>query len=559
MKKYLPFIVLIIIFLILRFSIFNQIYHQDEYKWAMIVNPDFHLDLKSDHPPLVALLYKVTGIIAGYDNLRILPIFISLLNFVIIFFLVLKFYGKREAYTASAIYATGVYSLVAGTQIDIDGALLPLTMLISFYSYLAYQKGYRRGFWLPVLIGSFIFGFLIKLSFIIVIGAIATDYILKHKIDLGIVKKTLVYFFGGTIFLTILTYAFVFIFKISNPLQFILNATHFGVLNFSERNYSQLLFLTIKSLILASPFVILPLFLFFSRRFRSDLQLWFIYLFYNIIFYYFIFDFSNRTIERYDMFLIIPSAVIGGIFLSERMRGAINKKKEIAFAYFIAIISFVITLTISFIKSTPLPLNPKSIYIDKVKSLDLNFLIPITGGSGPIGFYASALFITSIFTICLLLLFWYYRASGRYYASYILIAFISFGFSYNFVIGRELVIGGMYGSVNNITKEVVAKVNSDPKIKQVITYYDIAGYELNSTGKYYKRFYTDPMFTETNKGKFSNYNGYYMVVDFPEIDKNSIYWKYILTCKKTFETNNKSVSGYIFDCSNGNVLLFNNK
>ncbi len=522
----------------------------------MIVNPDFHLDLKSDHPPLVALSYKATGAIVGYDNLRIMPILVSLLNLVILFFFVSKFYGKREAYIASVIYTTSVYSLIAGAQIDIDGALLPLTMLISFYSYLAYQKGYRRGFWLPVLIGSFILGFLIKLSFVIVIGAIATDYLLKHKINLGIVKKTLAYFFGGMIFLIVLTCVFVFIFKITNPLQFILNVTHFGVLNFSERNYSQLLFLTIKSLILASPFVLLPLFLIFSSRYRSDLQLWFIYLFYNIIFYYFIFDFSNRTIERYDMFLIIPSAVIGGIFLSERMRVAINKKKEIVLAYSIAIISFVITLAISFIKSAPLPLNPKSIYIDKVKNLDLNFLIPITGGSGPIGFYASVLFITSIFTICLLLLFWYYRASGRRYAPCILIAFISFSFSYNFVIGRELVTGSVYGSVDGVTKEIVDKVNSDPLIKQVITYYDIAGYELNSSGKYYKRFYTDPMFSNTNVTKFTNYGGHYMVVDFPRIDKGSIYWKYLESCEKVYEVVNKDVSGYIFDCNKGDKKLF---
>ena len=40
-----------------------------------------------------------------------------------------------------------------------------------------------------------------------------------------------------------------------------------------------------------------------------------------------------------------------------------------------------------------LPLNPKEAYVDKVKSLEFNFLIPFTGGSGPSGFYFSALFI----------------------------------------------------------------------------------------------------------------------------------------------------------------------
>jgi Dolichyl-phosphate-mannose-protein mannosyltransferase len=549
-------LLLIGVFLITRFSLVSMMYHQDEYKWAMIVDPVFHEDLKSDHPPLIGLLYKATGAIVGYDHLRLLPILVSLFNLTLLFLLVLKFYGKREAYFTSAIYTLGVYSLVANTQIDIDGALLPATMLVSFYSYMAFLKGYRREFWLPVLIGSFVLGFLIKLSFIIVIGAIATDYFLKNKIDLGLVKKISVYFFGGVLFLAALTYIFVFIFKITNPLQFILNVTHFGVFNFGERNYFQLLFLTIKSVILASPIVLLASSLVFSKRFRYDLQIWFIYLAYNIIFYYFIFDFSNRTIERYDMFLIIPSAVIGGIFLAERIRNKLVATKDKAMTVLVAAISIMTTIFVASVKSLPLPLNPKSVYIDKVKALDFNFLIPITGGSGPIGFYVSVLFVVFMFSTCSLLLFWYYKVSNRKYTTYILVAFMSFCLSYNFVLEKELIFGSTYGSVNDVTKDVVLKVNQDQNIKQVITYYDIAGYELNSTGKYFKRFYTDPMFSNTNINKFTDYKGYYMVVDFPQIDKNSVYWRYLESCEKTFETSDVGVLGYIFDCRNGDASLF---
>ena len=536
------------VFLLTRFSLVSMMYHQDEYKWAMIVNPSFHLDLKSDHPPLIGILYKTTGAIFGYDHLRVLPIIVSLLCFILLFQLISQFYGRREAIFASVLYLISPYALIANTQIDIDGALLPFATLLAFYSYFNLQKGDKRNFWLPIFVFSLFFGFLIKLSFIIVVAVICTDYIIKNKVGLNYLKKIIFPAIGGILALVLVTYLFVVLFKINNPLQFVMNVTRFGILNFSERNYSQILFLSIKSLILASPFVLLSLFLVFSHKSRKDLSIWFVYILYNIIFYYFIFDFSNRTIERYNMFIIIPCAVIGGIFLAENLVTSLRKSKDVFVSTVVMIISFIVVGLSVTVQAVALPLNPKSLYLDKIQHFDFGFLIPLTGGSGPIGFYVSVFLVAVVFSICCLLLVVYFVRPNHKYGLYILVAFVTFSVSYNFVLAREFLMGGRYGNVDMVAKGVVTYTNNNPKIPQVITYYDIAGYELNSEGKYFKRFYTDPMFEKTNVSKFNSYDGYYMVVDFPEINKDSVYWKYLESCKKVFETRDKNISGYVFDC-----------
>lgn len=556
-KKNITFIIILsLLFIYIRFLVSGLMYHQDEYKWAMIVNGAFNLDLKSDHPPLIGILYKFTGEMVGYDNLRVLPIIVSLFCLALLYLLMYKFYGKREAIVSSILYTFSIYALIANTQIDIDGALLPFATLITFYSYFSIQRDERIRFWSPVFVGSVILGFMIKLSFIIVMGTILTDFLMRHKLNWGFIRKALITVFSSLAFIVGVTLGFVFLFDINNPLQFVKNVSHFGVFNFSERNYFQVLFLTVKSIIFASPFILLPLFLAFSKRFRKDMSIWFLYLLYSIIFYYFIFDFSNRTIERYNMFVILPIVIIGGVFLAENLRSTILKKKELIVSCVIGLLAFAITLSLVPLDSKPLPLNPKSVYIDNITKLNFDFLLPLTGGSGPIGFYVSVYFVFVLFLICTLLLGLCLRVSNRRYALYMLVGFVSFALSYNLVLGREFITGSIYGNVDTVAKDVTSYTNSHPDIQQVITYYDIAGYELNSTGKYFKRFYTDPMFEKTNVTKFNSYAGYYMVVDFPEINKNSVYWKYLESCKRVFETRNKNISGYVFDCRDGNSNLF---
>ena len=112
--------------------------------------------------------------------------------------------------------------------------------------------------------------------------------------------------------------------------------------------------------------------------------------------------------------------------------------------------------------------------MDKVKSLEFNFLIPFTGGSGPSGFYFSALFI---------LLAWIIAAFSAgvifNHKNNLFWRFYCFGLGYNIIFSTEYLLGPVYGSVDKVAKETIAYVNSEDTIKKVITYYDIGAYYLS--------------------------------------------------------------------------------
>ncbi len=135
LRKNWILIAVVLVFFISRFLASGLMYHQDEYKWVMIVDPSYGLNYESDHPPLIGLLYHLTGIAAGYDHLRLLPILVSTLLLVMVFLYTSRFYGKRAAWWTVGILCVSVYNFVASTQVDIDGALLPLAGLFSVYCF----------------------------------------------------------------------------------------------------------------------------------------------------------------------------------------------------------------------------------------------------------------------------------------------------------------------------------------------------------------------------------------------------------------------------------------
>ena len=239
--------------------------------------------------------------------------------------------------------------------------------------------------------------------------------------------------------------------------------------------------------------------------------------------------------------MIVPAVFISAQWLYDAWVGIkLNKKVLIT-----SILVFV-ALAIFAVYANPqvLPLNPKIAYVNKIKHLDFNFLIPMTGGSGPIGFYVSALFVLVV---------WVVGVSGalaviyRYkYKNALLLLFLVFGIGYNLVLTNENVFGSMYGSVDGIAKMGLGYIDKNPNIKEVITYYDTGAYYLREFHKYSSRFYTAP--TRDYTKKLTEYRGHYMIVDFPAIDKSSDYWKLINRCPIDKKFNDKKVDIYIFDC-----------
>src|SRR3989338_503167 len=143
---------LLLVFIAIRLPGLSLPYHQDEWKNAEMVRTHLVGGL-SAHPPLMELIYRWSGEIAGADNLRLMPLAFGVLS-------------------AWLLYAVSAYAVLASLMLDMDGTILPTFFLAAVYAYDRFRSATSlRGsyVWLSVLAFALIVGFLTKLSFVLVL------------------------------------------------------------------------------------------------------------------------------------------------------------------------------------------------------------------------------------------------------------------------------------------------------------------------------------------------------------------------------------------------------
>lgn len=533
---------IILFFIASRFAGLDQIYHQDEYRWATIANPFFDESL-GPHPPLTRYLLRGVGVLLGFDYLRVVPLLFGFLNLILIYLVAVKVTkNKTIGLLTAGLFTFSAYALIANLQIDIDGVILPFFVLLGYWAYLNLLEDINKKLWRGVFFLAIIGGFLAKLSFVLFIGALLVDYFVRVKKD----KKTRIKKLTS-VAVPIIAVAAAFYYLYVNYLNIAIEyAQGFRFLNFKTRSYFELLFKVFKSLIWLSPLLLLPLiYSIFKKDFLLKYLFWFVYLALNLIFYLILFDFTHLTIERYFMFFIAPSVLISADVLYSLFNKYDLKisSPRLLFSVltFIAFSFFMLNL-----EHNVLPLNPKINYIHSIKNLNFDFLIPFSGSSGPVGFYFSAQFILLVWLISVLaLISLLFLPKFKYI---FLTSFLVFGFGYNLLFINEYLFGSIFGSVPKVARETVNFVIENKSIKEVVTYNDIGAYELKLNNKYLSRFYTAESRDYTQKIK--DYRGNYMIVDFPSINKNGRYWPLLKDCSILKEFKDKNIQSYVFDCQN---------
>ncbi|MDP3764128.1 MAG: glycosyltransferase family 39 protein, partial [bacterium] len=446
----------------------------------------------------------------------------------LIYLIVSKVFNKKAALAAAALFVLNIYSLIAGLQVDIDGAILPFFVLLGYYGYLGLLEGGHKRRSLFLLGLAIVGGLFTKESFVLFLAALILDYLfILHERNkdnfLRVLKQVLKASVPVLAFMALLFY-----FYYSRLHGIIDYAMNFKSFNFGSRAYLELGFKVVKSFVWLSPLLTLPaVFGLFIKEIRNRQRFWYLYVFVNLLFYLILFDFTKLTIERYFMFLIVPAVIITSDVLYYCYKKASSvlsfKKFVVGTGTF-----FVFALLIFSRTYAVLPLNPKTAYVEQVKNFDFNFLIPFSSGSGPIGFYFSAQFILWSWIMATLFLGSYLLIRRTKYKTYIFASFLIFGFGYNLIFMNELLRGSLYGSPDRIVRQTLNYVLKEPSITRIITYNDIAPYDLKKSGKYHSRFYTAPEGDYTKK--VSAFRGHYMIVDFPAIYKNDRYWPLITRC-----------------------------
>lgn len=535
------------VFIFTRFLGLDQIYHQDEYRWATITNPAFAVEGWLDpHPPLARWLLQGGGLLWGFDRLRLVPFLVSLFNLFLIYGLAKKVSGQiTVGLWAAGLFTASTYSLIANLQIDIDGAFLPFFILGSYYAFLHWREAEKfRRWWLMVLIAMFLGGLLTKLSFLLFLAAGLGEWFWAKWPGGGLkmaVKKNWQKLVLGVAILAII----VVYFLLANSGIIVKYAESFQVFNFSSRAYFDLIFKIFKSLVWLSPLLggglVVGL---LKPTIRERYRLWYFYLALNLLFYLVVFDFTTRTIERYLMFSIVPAVLISAQALGD-LSDRLDQQKAKPWWWISLFVFVFLAAVILWWPHATLPLNPKIAYWQKIRSFDFNFLIPFSGGSGPVGFYFSAGFILInwISGLTLWILIW----RKRTFLFWALPVLLVWGLGYNVLMSAEYLTGKFFGSVPQIARQAVNYVLQNPEIEQVITYYDVGAYELNLDRKYHSRFYTAPRRDYTLK--LSQFRGHYLIIDFPAIGSNNRYWPLITRCPLTKKFVDKNVRAFVADCA----------
>ena len=539
----------------------HLIYHQDEHKWARIVNPFFGIQGESVHPPFTEIVFHYFGQMFGYINLRWLILIFAIFCFWLIYKIASEQYGKRSAIFSLLLFAIIPYNIIANIQVDIDGAILPFWILLTFFSFtkidfynLKNNKQAKK--WLAVFIVALLGGFLTKISFTLIL--LGLFFIFLHKYNLRpnykLVVKLLLIVIGTILVFGIILWLAHIVYPELSSFRFLEYVTHFSLFNFSKRNYFQVLFLMAKVFFLLSPFLLLLLNIKKNWQ-RHEFWLW--YIVSGLLFYLVLFDFSNRTIDRYMMFLILPLVFIGGNILSswfDEIKPLSNFAKKSFLVSFTALLVMAFWSILSY--NAVLPLVPKIAYIENIKNFNLNFLLPFSSGSGPIGFYMSVKFIAIFFVLSLLAVLFYKFSIGKI-KIIMLAGFISIALIYCLVFDFELAYGLAYGLPDKVAHKILTEAVSNRDIADVITYNDTGAYELAFAGKYKARFYTQPIFENSSVGRMKENKGYYTVLDFPEINKQTVFWQYLQSCETIFYSQDKKINGYIFNCQNADIDLLN--
>ncbi|PJE51064.1 MAG: hypothetical protein COV29_02205 [Candidatus Yanofskybacteria bacterium CG10_big_fil_rev_8_21_14_0_10_36_16] len=545
-KEIIILAIILAIFILIRVWGLDFSYFQDERKYAGVGPFGSGEMIDTPHPPIGEFLWSLTATVFGNDNFRFTPFIFSIANLFLLYYLVKRWFGIKAALWSSLFFSISFYSVLASHTVDLDGAVLPFSFLLSLVYYFKFREvdSYKWGI---ALLVSLALGFFTKLSFIILIGAIITDFIFEKR---HLFSKKLI---RGTTFLVlgILAVGGFLFFRAESILQDggVLKAINYArdFSNISGRSYLQILIQVSKAIFYASPLLIaIPFFI--TRKRLAEIRIFIIFFILSFLFYVVLFDFSRAALDKYLALIVVPLSVISGVAISDFLKGAggIRQVLKNKLSVFWALYAGAVLLFINFLPHVAPPQYPKEEWFGRILSFDWNFLFPFTGGSGPLGFYVSWLFIGVVWILTATLVVLYF--AKRKLRQGVLIAVLVVGALYNFIFVEEYLFGKFNGDSYALLNNAVRYIEDNDEIKSIITYRDIGGTELTNIGKYEKRIYAIPKNEKVHADLLNSFHGHYLVINIPKIEEDSMYTKYFDSCKIIYQKYSGHIPAIIYDC-----------
>jgi len=543
-KELLIVFILLVVFTAIRLPGLSLPYHQDEWKTAEIVRSHIVGGL-SAHPPLTERIYRWSGDLIGSDNLRVTPLMFGVLSAILLYAVVRRRTGMHAALGALALYTLCMYGVFASLMIDTDGAILPTLFLLAVYGYDRFRDAASaRGAytWFGTVALALILGFLTKLSFVLVFGALALDYLIemRHKLTRNLLIRVAFAVLGcaGAALVAILFAKFFLPFlDVSKMVDHVLY-----YVRFEGRGYLQILIQGTKALFYLSPLLIAPLLL-LSKEVLIKNRIFAVYLILGAFFYFILFDFSQGALDKYLMFSIVPLCALAGTIIANTLQKV--SRRSLGAGTLVGFLAVALLISLNFLSPEVMPLYPKTAWVSTILAGNWNILMPFTGGDGPIGIYVSFLVIGIGFLLSLI-----FVALGKFVLRIretTLVALIIVGVAFNGIFIEEFLFGRINGSAPAVLRASLQYIK-EADVKSIITHADTGAYELKGMGKYAGRFYAVPSYEEGHRALFSKHNGHYLVVNVPRLNADSFYSRFFKTCDIIFATSSGVIDGSVYYC-----------
>ena len=532
---------LLILFVLVRLPGLSTPYHQDEFKNVLALQGT--ADGAGEfitHPPLWNLLFR-TGIeVVGGDHARLIPLFFGFLSVLLLYLVVRRRFEERAALWAVFLYAVSFYGIWSSLMVDVDGAVLPVFFLAAASCFDRFRES-KQLEWFALLGVTLLAGFLIKLSFILVIGALLLDFLFEER---NTIKRkhylTAVFALCGFVVAAILAILLLHIiiptFRIDLMISHALYYMHW-----SGRSYLQVIIQGIKAVFYLSPLLLVPLLLVSKEVLRRAAPfLWYLVL--GFVFYFILFDFSRGALDKYLMFTIVPLCVISGATLSQIF--APFSVREHAYRVISGILIVTALAALLFVSPEVVPLYPKTEWFSRVIHGDWNILTAFNGGSGPVGFYMSFLVIASSFLVAVAA-----ALLGRIRRSLlgiVAVIIVCVGVAYNAAFIEEFSFGKVYGSVEVVLNSTVAYLKTADDIKRVSTHNDIGAYQLKQIGKYDGSHFTAaPQFEAVARAHLPAFEGVFLVVDMPPL-YDGFYRDFFKSCRILYTVRSGVITSTVY-------------
>jgi len=534
---------LLILFILVRLPGLSTPYHQDEFKTAIAAEASLsEASAFLTHPPLTALLFRADAVVFGGTNLRLLPLFFGLISVGLLFLVVRRRFDEHAALWAVFLYTFSFYGVWSSLMLDTDGAILPTLFLTALYCYDRAKddtKHARR--WVALLVLTLLTGFLVKLSFILVVGVLIADFLFERRRELTFRHIAYIGSIGFSL-LFIIGIAFIAV-KFLNPAfnigGMISHALYY--VHWSGRSYLQVIIQGIKAVFYLSPLLLAPLLLVSKEVLRRATPfLWYLVL--GFVFYFILFDFSRGALDKYLMFMVVPLCVISGATLSQIF--ASFSAREHAYRVISGILIATALVALLFVSPEVVPLYPKTEWFSRVIHGDWNILTAFNGGSGPVGFYMSFLVIASSFLVAGIA-----ALLGRVRRSLLGIAavvIVCVGVAYNAAFIEEFSFGKVYGSVEVVLNSTVAYLKTADDIKKVNTHNDIGAYQLKQIGKYDGSHFTAaPQFEAVARTHLPAFEGAFLVIDMPPL-YDGFYRDFFKSCRILYTVRSGVITSTVY-------------